>query len=345
MSTKIDVVAAIIERHGRFLFGKRSPHKLSAPGYWCPISGRVEPGESQAHAVEREVAEEVGLHVRAVEKVAECDTHDGSALIHWWRCDPLDDAPARLANDEHTELCWATIHELRRLEPVFVEDVTIIERSLGDSLAGRVAASYDRWANGYDAAHNPTRDIAARVLRSAPLDLHGRRVVEAGCGTGGNTAWLAERVSSVVALDLSDGMLAIARARVAAPHVRFLQHDVTQPWPLPAASADLVIATLVLEHVEPLAPFFEQAARVLVAGGQLHFCELHPARQMLGKKARFATEPGAPIEYISAFPHDLSDYVRAALAAGFSLSDLVEARDPGAPFEVAPRVLAAVFRL
>ena len=128
MSTKVDVVAAILESEGRFLFGKRSAHKSSAAGYWCPICGRVEPGESQAAAVEREVREEVGLDVRAIEKVAECDTRDGKALMHWWRVSLLDDAPARLANDEHTELGWYSLAELRRLEPVFLEDVAILER-------------------------------------------------------------------------------------------------------------------------------------------------------------------------------------------------------------------------
>ncbi len=128
-ATKIDVVAAIIERGGCFLVGKRSLHKLVAPGYWCPISGRIEAGESQAEAVEREVAEETGLAVRAIEKVAECDTHDGSAVIHWWRAQPLDATPARLANDEHSELAWLTLAELKRLEPVFLEDVAIIENA------------------------------------------------------------------------------------------------------------------------------------------------------------------------------------------------------------------------
>ena len=121
---KIDVVAAILERDGRFLLGKRSPHK-TAPGYWCPISGRIEPEESQADAVVREVYEEVGLSVRAIEKVAECDTHDGNAVIHWWRVEALDAAPARLANDEHSELVWATVSEMKRLAPVFLEDVEI----------------------------------------------------------------------------------------------------------------------------------------------------------------------------------------------------------------------------
>lgn len=125
---KIDVVAAIIQRGDRFLLGKRSAHK-SAAGYWCPICGRVEAGESQAAAVEREVAEEVGLRVRALDKFAECPTHDGRALMHWWRVLLLDEAPARLANNEHSELGWYSIAELEQLAPVFSEDVAILGRA------------------------------------------------------------------------------------------------------------------------------------------------------------------------------------------------------------------------
>jgi len=124
---KRDVVAAVLERDGRFLLGKRSAHKKAA-GYWCPVCGSVEADEPQAQAVVREVWEETGLAVRAVAKVAECDTHDGNAVMHWWRVQPLDDAPARLANDEHTELGWFSIDEMKRLSPVFLEDVAIFER-------------------------------------------------------------------------------------------------------------------------------------------------------------------------------------------------------------------------
>ncbi|HTV20307.1 MAG TPA: NUDIX hydrolase [Polyangiaceae bacterium] len=124
---KVDVVAAVLERDGRYLLGKRNTHKKAA-GYWCPVCGRVEAGEPQADAVVREVREETGLAVRAVAKVAECDTHDGKAVMHWWRVQPLDDAPARLANDEHTELGWFSLDEMQRLTPVFVEDVAIFER-------------------------------------------------------------------------------------------------------------------------------------------------------------------------------------------------------------------------
>ena len=123
---KVDAIVAILEREGRYLLGKRSPHRPVAPGYWCPISGRVEPGEAQADAVVREVFEEVGLRVRALRKVAQCDTHDGSTLLHWWLAELLDDAPARLVNDEHSELRWLTPEELGSLTPVFEEDIAIL---------------------------------------------------------------------------------------------------------------------------------------------------------------------------------------------------------------------------
>ena len=126
--TKQLVVAAVIERNGRFLLGKRSLSKRSAPGFWHAICGRVEPGESEPEAVEREVLEETGLLVRAVERVWQADTRDGIAHINWWRVRTLDERPAELLQDEHTELRWVTPREMQDLEPVFQEDVELFAR-------------------------------------------------------------------------------------------------------------------------------------------------------------------------------------------------------------------------
>ncbi len=353
-NAKGHVVAAIIERAGRFLLGRRSAHKRSAPGYWCTVCGGIEAGEPRSDAVVREVLEETGLRVRALEEVAECDTHDGAAVIHWWRVEPLDDAPARLTNDEHSELGWFSIEEMKRLEPIFLEDVAVLERAAhrerGAPRPGlaagaiSVAEAYDRWAQTYDEDPNRTRELAGEALREQGLELAGRRVVEVGCGTGRNTAWLAARASSVLGLDVSEGMLARARAHVAAASVRFVRHDIRQPWPLADGSVELVVAMLVLEHVEELAPVLEQAARVLAPNGLCFLCELHPTRQILGKQARFAAQPGGAVEPITAYPHDVSDYVNGALSAGFTLEHLGERRDPGAPFQTPPRLLSARLR-
>jgi 8-oxo-dGTP pyrophosphatase MutT (NUDIX family) len=122
------VVAAVIEREGRFLLGKRNLTKRSAPGFWHALCGRVEPGESEAEAVQREVLEESGLRVRATEQVWQADTRDGIARMHWWRVQTLDERPAQLLQDEHTELRWVSVQEMRELDPVFTEDVELFAR-------------------------------------------------------------------------------------------------------------------------------------------------------------------------------------------------------------------------
>ena len=136
-----------------------------------------------------------------------------------------------------------------------------------------VSRAYDRWAEVYDDDRNATRDLDAWVVRNAPLRIEGRRVLEIGCGTGKNTAWLAEHAAHVTAMDFSEGMLARARERVAGRGVTFVRHDVREPWPLDDASADVVIGNLVLEHVADLAPVYAEAARVLTPGGELFFCD------------------------------------------------------------------------
>lgn len=216
-----------------------------------------------------------------------------------------------------------------------------------------IATAYNDWAETYDTVPNRTRDLAARVLRQADLNLNGRAVVEVGCGTGRNTEWLlrseagstdAAGPTSISALDFSEEMLARARARVSDRRVRFIQHDIQTRWPLADAAADVVIAMLILEHVEHLKPFFAEAVRVLIAGGELFICELHPLRQHLGGQAQFISNRTGEYTRVAAFLHDVSDYVNAGLSAGLNLLHLGEWRDEGAALDELPRLLSLHFR-
>jgi malonyl-CoA O-methyltransferase len=203
----------------------------------------------------------------------------------------------------------------------------------GDDVSG----TYDAWAGSYDATANATRDLDARMIREL-LHVDGRDVVEVGCGTGKNTVWLAERARSVVALDFSAGMLAKARERVSATNTRFVQHDLREAWPLDAASADVVTFDLVLEHVEHLQPVLAEAARVLRPGGVLYVCELHPFRQLQGGQAQFVAASGETVR-VTAFHHDVADYVNAAVASGLRIEQLREVRDDGGGV---PRLLVMI---
>jgi ubiquinone/menaquinone biosynthesis C-methylase UbiE len=208
-----------------------------------------------------------------------------------------------------------------------------------------IATAYDDWAETYDSDLNRTRDLAAKVLRQAGHELAGRKVIEVGCGTGRNTTWLAEQAAEIIALDFSKQMLAKARERVLDQRVRFVQHDVLATWPLDDSSADVIVAMLILEHVKQLEVFFAEAVRVLHQDGRLFICELHPTRQYAGGQAQFNNKKTGERQRVTAFLHEVSDYVNAALNAGFELERLGEWRDGDAEVGATPRLLSLHFRL
>jgi len=206
----------------------------------------------------------------------------------------------------------------------------------------KIDHAYSNWAASYDSDRNLTRDLD----RAVTAELWGAQrctsIIEAGCGTGKNTEMFAAAAEAVLALDFSPGMLARARERVKAQHVRFEVADLAQPWPCIDGWATLVSFNLVLEHIEVLEPVFREAVRVLAPGGLIFVSELHPYRQYQGSKAQFVDEHGAAIQ-IPAYGHHLSDFLKAARAASLELERVDEhwhAEDQGKP----PRLISFVFR-
>jgi SAM-dependent methyltransferase len=89
--------------------------------------------------------------------------------------------------------------------------------------------------------------------------------LDAGCGTGRNTAYLRTRGVSAVGLDYST--VALARARV--PVVR---GDLTEGLPFRGAQFDLVCDLFVYKHIIPVparAAYRKEIARVLRPDGRL----------------------------------------------------------------------------
>jgi len=123
-----DAVVAVLRRGNRVLVVQRGPDTI-LPGYWAPLSGRVEPGESQEEAVVREVREEVGLEATPLAKVWECTTEDGDFLLHWWTADA---GPGEVALDprEVSEARWVKPERFAGLEPTFAADRDFFERVL-----------------------------------------------------------------------------------------------------------------------------------------------------------------------------------------------------------------------
>jgi len=118
----LEGIVAVIERHRRVLVIRRA-QGVPFPGYWAPLSGRLEPGEQQAEALVREVREEVGLVVRAGRKVWECPSSDGVYRLHWWIAHLEDEAHDVVPDPREVgAYAWVEPAEFERLDPVFEAD-------------------------------------------------------------------------------------------------------------------------------------------------------------------------------------------------------------------------------
>lgn len=200
---------------------------------------------------------------------------------------------------------------------------------------------YNQWSATYDEVENKTRDLEKRAGQSMLEGLLFDSVLELGCGTGKNTAWLSQRAKRHMAVDLSEGMLARARGKISSSHVDFQQADITKPWKFVSDKVDLVTCSLILEHIEDLAFIFSEAANAVNAGGQFYICELHPYKQYTGSKARFETEEG--LQVLQCFMHHVSDYTSAAAKNGFAIEAVQEWFDEDNRSHP-PRLLSILFR-
>lgn len=116
-----EAVVAVLRQDGRVLVIRRGP-QARMPGYWAPLSGTIEAGESQQEALVREVREEVGLRVTPQAKVWECPSEDGVYVLHWWTAAVHDPDALRPDPGEVSEARWVTPAEYALLDPTFRGD-------------------------------------------------------------------------------------------------------------------------------------------------------------------------------------------------------------------------------
>ena len=115
-----------------------------------------------------------------------------------------------------------------------------------------IRQAYSDWAATYDLDRNLTRDLDQAVAMNILANLHCKSVLELGCGTGKNTALLAEIGERVRAVDFSQSMIERAKDKLRLNNVSFEVADITEPWPCASESYDLIVCNLVLEHIRDL---------------------------------------------------------------------------------------------
>ena len=114
-------VAVVVGRgDGRTLLVKRGPGR-PAEGYWTPVTGKVEAGETLADAALREVREEVGLTIDIGKEVYRCPTEGAPFDLVWLEATLRrdEDADAMRLSDEIAEVRWLPPLAAAELTPMF----------------------------------------------------------------------------------------------------------------------------------------------------------------------------------------------------------------------------------
>lgn len=146
------------------------------------------------------------------------------------------------------------------------------------SVEARQSAHYDAVAAAYDAHYSDRWSVAycdrymyGEMLKG--VDLAGREVLDAMCGTGKMTTFLLRRGARVTALDVSAEVLELLHQKE--PEVQTLARSAMSTG-LPDACVDVVTVVHGLHHVQPHAQdAIRELHRILRPGGWLVFAEPH----------------------------------------------------------------------
>lgn len=179
---------------------------------------------------------------------------------------------------------------------------------------------YRQWAPTYDEPNSMIESEEPHI-HAIVDDLPIGTALDAACGTGRYAAHLAALGHRVIGIDASPDMLAIAADKV--PGAAFHRAELTS-IPLPDRSVDLAVCALALCHLPDLVPVFAEFARVLRPGGHLVISDPHVLHSYLRPTlARTPGPDGRPTTFTE-YHRELSDYLAAALPAGFQVRHCAE---------------------
>jgi ubiquinone/menaquinone biosynthesis C-methylase UbiE len=140
----------------------------------------------------------------------------------------------------------------------------------------REISCWNKAASAYSMRHDELTSIYRPVVDELLGCVSGKRILDAGCGDGCHATGLASQGASVVGVDGSSEMIALAEQRSGGCGVEYRLADLTEALPFPDDSFDIIVSTMVLAEIPRIDVAIAEFARILGNDGFLVLTMPHP---------------------------------------------------------------------
>jgi 8-oxo-dGTP diphosphatase len=130
----LDIVNALLMRHGSVLLARRSPNRNTYPDLWSFPGGHVEETETLGEALGRELREEIGITPTTFTYLGPISDPDfdapNQATYHMFAITAWKGGEPTMLGDEHTAIAWFTLEAAIALPDLALDDYRTLFRRL-----------------------------------------------------------------------------------------------------------------------------------------------------------------------------------------------------------------------
>jgi SAM-dependent methyltransferase len=181
-----------------------------------------------------------------------------------------------------------------------------------------------------------------KTLERMLPDFEGKRVLDLGCGFGWHCQYAIEHgAASVVGVDLSERMLAVAREKTS-ENIHYICKAI-EAVEFPANRFDVVVSSLAFHYLVSFEPIARNVFAWLDSGGEFVFSVEHPIFTAQGSQAWVRDEQGTILHFpvdryfdegkretsflgesVVKYHKTLTTYLMSLLQIGFEITGVVE---------------------
>ncbi|RAV17710.1 class I SAM-dependent methyltransferase [Paenibacillus contaminans] len=195
------------------------------------------------------------------------------------------------------------------------------------------------------------------AFRALFPELNGKKVLDLGCGFGWHCRYAREQQArSVVGIDLSENMLARARANTDDPAIEYRRLAI-EDIDYPEGEFDVVISSLALHYVERFDDVCRKIHHCLVPGGAFVFSVEHPIFTALAAQDWYYGPQGERLHWpvddyqnegprhtkflvndVTKYHRTMATHVNSLIESGFTITNLVEPKPTQEMLEQIPEM-------